>query len=308
MAAGTGPERHDMRPRPPRVSFELFPPRPGQGVDETVAALARFGPRFLSVTCGAGGSRGERTGETVRRLAGKTAAPIAAHLTCASVSRATIAEHARAYHEMGIRHLVALRGDPPRGESCFRPHPDGYDSAASLVAGLRRIADFDISVAGYPEVHPEARSASADLDNLARKVDAGASRVITQVFFDNADFLRFRDRAVARGIAVPIVPGILPIAEFDKVARFCRSCGARIPRSVRQRFAGFENAGDTTAMIGAAIAGRQCLALIEEGVDEFHIYTMNRSRPAADVCRMLGLRPAGEQSRIDEDERITHVA
>ncbi len=308
MAAGSGPQRHDVRPRPPRASFEMFPPRSGGRVDETIAALTRFAPLFLSVTCGAGGSHGDRTVSTVRRLLERSSAPIAAHMTCAGVSRATIDDRARAYHELGIRHIVALRGDPPRGERRFRPHPRGHDCAASLVAALRRIADFEISVAGYPEVHPEARSARADLDNLARKVDAGASRVISQVFFDNADFLRFRDRAVARGITVPIVPGILPIANFAKVARFCRSCGARIPRTIRRRFAGFEDAGDTTAIIGAATAGQQCLELIEEGVDEFHFYTMNRASPAVDVCRMLGLRPGDRRPRSADDGRITHVA
>ncbi len=294
MAAGSGRTNGSDHACPLRVSFELFPPRSPRAereFDATIDALARFGPRFLSLTSGAGGSDRSGTRDSVRRLMDEAPAPIAAHLTCIGASRASVDARARVYRELGVHHVVALRGDPPRGEGQFRPHPDGYDCAASLVEGLRAIADFDISVAGYPETHPEAASPRADLEYLKRKVDAGADRVITQVFFDNADFLRFRDRASAIGIEVPIVPGILPIGDFAKVARFCRSCGAGIPDWLGRRFEGLDDNTDTTAMIGAAIAARQCMHLRDEGIDEFHFYTMNRPDPTRAVCRMLDLQP-----------------
>lgn len=304
MAAGSGRENGSERAHPLRVSFELFPPRTPQAecrLDATIDALARFGPRFLSLTSGAGGSDRGGTYEMVQRLLHEAAAPVAAHLTCMGASRTNVDALARSYREMGVQHVVALRGDPPRGESRFRPHPDGYDCAASLVEGLRAIAGFDISVAGYPETHPEAASPRADLEYLKRKVDAGADRVITQVFFDNEDFLRFRDRATAIGIDVPIVPGILPIGDFAKVARFCRSCGAGIPDWLARRFEGLDGNTDTTAMIGAAIAARQCMQLRAEGVNEFHFYTMNRPDPTRAVCRMLDLQPdCGQAAKAHE--------
>lgn len=300
MAAGSGRQYNSEYAQPLQVSFELFPPRTpqaGREFDATIDALARFGPRFLSLTSGAGGSGRGGTRDMVRRLLDEAPAPIAAHLTCIGAPRADVDARARSYHEMGVQHVVALRGDPPRGEPRFRPHPDGYDCAARLVEGLRAIADFDISVAGYPETHPEAASPRADLEYLKRKVDAGADRVITQVFFDNEDFLRFRDRATAISIEVPIVPGILPIGDFAKVARFCRSCGAGIPDWLGRRFEGLEDSSDTTAMIGAAIAARQCVQLSDEGVDEFHFYTMNRPDPTRAVCRMLDLQPGRGRTR-----------
>lgn len=304
MAAGFGRQHGSQHAHPPRMSFELFPPRSPRAereLDATIDVLACFGPRFLSLTSGAGGSARGDTYEMVQRLLHEGSAPIAAHLTCMGASRANVDALARSYREMGVQHVVALRGDPPRGESRFRPHPDGYDCAASLVEGLRAIAGFDISVAGYPETHPEAASPRADLEYLKRKVDAGADRVITQVFFDNEDFLRFRDRATAIGIEVPIVPGILPIGDFAKVARFCRSCGAGIPGWLARRFEGLEGNTNTTAMIGAATAARQCMQLRAEGVDEFHFYTMNRPDPTRAVCRMLDLQPdCGQAAKVHE--------
>lgn len=310
MAAGAGRKNGGDHAHSLRVSFELFPPRTPNAerkFDATIDALARFGPRFLSLTSGAGGSNRGGTRDIVRRLLEEASAPIAAHLTCTGTSRASVDARARVYRELGVHHVVALRGDPPRGETRFRPHPDGYDCAASLVERLRAIADFDISVAGYPETHPEAASPRADLEYLKRKVDAGANRVITQVFFDNTDFLRFRDRATAIGIDVPIVPGILPIADFAKVTRFCRSCGAGIPAWLGRRFEGLEGNTDTGAMIGAAIAARQCMQLRAEGVDEFHFYTMNRPDPSRAVCRMLDLQPDCGPAEAASDA-VTHMA
>ena len=236
-------------------------------VVSTVRDVSPYEPRFFSVTCGASGSSDAGTEATVRWLQELTDAPLAAHMTCIGASRAALAEQARRYWHMGVRHLVALRGDPPAGEDEYRPHPDGYASAAELVMALREIAPFDISVAGYPETHPDAPSPRAELEYLKRKVEAGANRVITQVCFDNPQFLRFRDQARAMGIDVPIVAGILPIVDFNKVARFCRACGASLPDWLVRRFADLDRDGDETARRGAATAAAQCLDLRAEGVD-----------------------------------------
>ena len=278
----------------PRLSFEMFPPRTERAearLRETVTALAPLCPAFCSVTYGAGGSTRERTYRSVRRIVEETDVPAAAHLTCAGASRAEIDEVARQYRALGVHHIVALRGDPPAGEARFRPRPDGYDCGASLVEGLRRIADFEISVAGYPERHPEAPSDDADIAYLRRKVDAGASRVITQVFFDNVVFLRFRDRAAAAGIEVPILPGIMPVADFAKVARFCRSCGATVPDWLARRFDGLDEQRTAMGMVGAITAADQCRELLDEGVEDFHFYTMNRPHATLATARMLGIVP-----------------
>jgi len=282
-------------PCPIRVSFEFFPP-----ADETMAAtlwkslerLAPLAPSFVSVTYGADGSTRERTHDLVTRIQRETPLIGAPHLTCIGAAREEILGIARAYWEEGIRHLVALRGDPPSGEAPYRPHPGGFAYAADLVAGLKRVAPFDISVAAYPEVHPEARSARADLDNLKRKIDAGASRAITQFFFDGEIFLRFRDRCAAAGIAAPIVPGILPITRFPQVLRFAARCGTSVPSWLHERFAGLEADDETRRLLAASVAIEQVESLKRHGVREFHFYTLNRAELSYAICHALGLRPA----------------
>ncbi|HEV2227992.1 MAG TPA: methylenetetrahydrofolate reductase [Steroidobacteraceae bacterium] len=282
-------------PCPIRVSFEFFPPG-----DEAMAAtlwksierLAPLAPAFVSVTYGADGSTRERTHDVVTRIQRETPLTGAPHLTCIGAARGEILEIARGYWEEGIRHLVALRGDPPAREAGYQPHPGGFAYAAELVAGLKRVAPFDISVAAYPEVHPEARSAQADLENLKRKVDAGASRAITQFFFDTDIFLRFRDRCAAAGIAAPIVPGILPITRFPQVLRFAARCGASVPSWLHERFAGLDADDETRRLLAAGVAIEQVESLKRHGVREFHFYTLNRAELSYAICHALGLRPA----------------
>lgn len=282
------------------VSFEFFPPKT-EKMEETLWAsirrLAPLGPRFVSVTYGAGGTTRERTHGTVARIQSETGLVAAAHLTCVGATRDEIDEVARGYWEAGIRHVVALRGDPPGDgvggiAGTYTPHPGGYPYAADLVAGLRRVADFEISVAAYPETHPEAKSPGADLDNLKRKLDAGATRAITQFFFDNEVFLRFRDRARRAGITAPLVPGILPVTNFAQVAKFSQRCGASIPRWLADLFDGLDEAPDTRKLVAAMVATEQCRALQAEGVDEFHFYTLNRADLILGICRRMGLKPA----------------
>jgi len=285
-----------------KVSFEFFPPKTAameQRLWESVLSLAPLGPRFMSVTYGAGGSTRERTHATVRRILDETGVTPAAHLTCVDASREAVDEVARDYWQAGIRHLVALRGDPPGGVGAggFQGHPDGYANAAELVAGLRDIGDFDISVAGYPEGHPDSASPEADLDNLRRKVDAGANRVITQYFFDTADFLRFRDRVRAAGIDAPLVPGILPVSNFNTVARFSEACGANVPRWLARLFDGLDDDPATRQLVAATVASEQCLALQAEGIDEFHFYTLNRAELTKAICRMLGICPGRQRGQ-----------
>jgi len=277
-----------------KVSFEFFPPRTAameSRLWEAIMALEPMDPAFVSVTYGAGGSTRERTHSTVRRILRETTLTPAAHLTCVGASRVEIEDVARRYRENGVRHLVALRGDLPGNDSDFGIRPDGYRCAAELVPGLLRVGDFDISVAGYPEVHPDATSAQADIEYLKRKVDAGARRVITQFCFDDEPMLRFRDQAVAAGVDVPIVPGILPIADFQKVARFSRSCGATIPAWLERLFASLENDPLEHGMVAASVASDQCRNLMAEGFDQFHFYTMNRAPLTRAVCRMIGVLP-----------------
>jgi methylenetetrahydrofolate reductase (NADPH) len=276
------------------VSFEFFPPADAAMEAQlwsTLQRLAPLAPRFVSVTYGADGSTRERTHNVVTRIQTETELTGAPHLTCIGASRGEILDIAREYWDQGVRHLVALRGDPPRGSGAYVPHPQGFAYAADLVAALRQLAPFEISVAAYPEVHPEARSAAADLDNLKRKVDAGASRAITQFFYDTAVFLRFRDRCAAAGIAAPIVPGILPISRFSQVLRFAASCGAGIPAWLRERFSGLEDDAETRRLIAAAVAIEQVQALAQHGVHEFHFYTLNRAELSYAICHALGLRP-----------------
>jgi methylenetetrahydrofolate reductase (NADPH) len=283
----------DFDAGPPRVSFEFFPPKTAEMENrlwEVITRLEPLMPRFVSVTYGAGGSTRERTHATVRRIRVETSLEPAAHLTCVAATKAEIDAVARDYWAAGVRHIVALRGDPPAGGEAYTPHPDGYAYAAELVAGLKRVADFEISVAAYPESHPEAASAAADLDNLKRKVEAGASRAITQYFFDVDLFLRFRDRAAAHRIAVPIVPGILPVTNYAQVKKFSASCGASIPDWMEAHFAGLDGDPDTRRLVAASIAAEQCRRLHAEGVHEFHFYTLNRADLIVAICHLLGVR------------------
>ncbi len=276
------------------VSFEFFPPN-SEAMNETlwnsIERLAPFNPSFVSVTYGADGSTRERTHDAVQRISRETSLTAAPHLTCVGAERGEIDDIAREYWDMGVRHLVALRGDPPKDADGYTPHPGGYAYASDLVTGLRKIADFDISVAAYPEVHPEAENAIADLDNLRRKLDAGASRAITQFFFDTDIFLRFRDLCGAAGITAPIVPGILPISRFPQLERFAEMCGATVPDWLRERFAGLDDDPETRQMIAASVAIEQVQRLQSEGVSEFHFYTLNRSELTYAICHALGLRP-----------------
>ncbi len=279
----------------PSVSFEFFPPKTAEMEErlwQTVTRLAPLAPRFVSVTYGAGGSTRERTHWTVCRIRRETRLEPAAHLTCVAASRGEIDDVARLYWDAGIRHLVALRGDPPGGLEGRRytPHPDGYAYAADLVAGLLRIAPFEVSVAAYPETHPEAASAEADLDNLKRKIDAGAKRAITQLFFEADTYLRFRDRAAAASIAVPIVPGILPVTNFAQVQKFAASCGATLPQWMPPLFAGLDDDPDTRRLVAASIAAELCRRLQAEGVSEFHFYTLNRADLIVAICHVIGVR------------------
>jgi methylenetetrahydrofolate reductase (NADPH) len=243
------------------------------------------------VTYGADGSTRERTHDAVERIVRETDLTAAPHLTCIGASRGEIDDVAREYWDMGIRHLVALRGDPPQDSDGYVPHPDGYAYAADLVAGLKKVADFDISVAAYPEVHPEAPNALFDLENLKRKLDAGANRAITQFFFDVDVFLRFRDLAATAGIESPIVPGILPITRFPQLQRFAEQCGASLPQWLHERFAGLDDDAETCQMIAANIAIEQARKLQAEGINEFHFYTLNRSELTVAICHALGVRP-----------------
>jgi len=288
--------------RPPiAVSFEFFPP--GDGAMETtlwdsVQRLAPLRPRFVSVTYGADGSTRARTHNVVTRVQRETQLTSAPHLTCIGAPRGEILDIAREYWDQGIRNIVALRGDPPQGVTQYEPHPDGFAYAADLVAGLKSVADFDISVAAYPEVHPEAPSADYDLENLRRKVDAGASRAITQFFYDTDAFLRFRDRCAAAGITTSIVPGILPITRFPQVLRFAGRCGASVPEWLQDRFAGLDNDADTRKLIAASVAIEQVQMLARHGLREFHFYTLNRAELTYAICHALGVRPQQTVSAV----------
>lgn len=280
--------------RVPTISFEFFPPKDEAGeakLWETLERLAPYGPRFVSVTYGAGGSTRERTSRIVTRIKRESGLEPAAHLTCVGATRDEVDEVARGWWEAGIRHVVALRGDAPAGTGKYQPHPGGYANAAELTAGLRRIGDFEISVGAYPESHPDSATPEADLDNLKRKLDAGANRAITQFFFDAETFLRFRDRCAAAGIGAPLVPGILPVTNFRKVVEFSAACGATVPASMAELFEGLDNDPETRQLVAATTASELCLALMAEGVEDFHFYTLNRPQLAAAICRRLGVRP-----------------
>jgi methylenetetrahydrofolate reductase (NADPH) len=277
----------------PKVSFEFFPPSDPANEGRlwaTVERLAPLAPEFVSVTYGADGSTRDRTHRIVTELHGQRGLRVAPHLTCIGATREAIREIARAYWDAGIRHIVALRGDPPDGQGAYIPFPEGYAYAAHLVAGLKSVADFQVSVAAYPEVHPSAPNAQFDLVNLKRKIDAGADRAITQFFFETDTYLRFRDRCVAVGIDVSIVPGILPITQFPQVLKFAARCGATIPPWLVHRFDGLEHDPDTRRLISAAVAIDQVHRLEREGVHEFHFYTLNRAELSYAICHALGVR------------------
>ncbi len=277
-----------------QVSFEFFPPNT-EAMEKTlwssIERLSVLKPRFVSVTYGADGSTRERTHAAVARILKDTDLTAAPHLTCIGASRGEIDDIARQYWDMGIRHLVALRGDMPKEVENYVPHPGGYAYASDLVVGLKNVADFDISVAAYPEVHPEASNALFDLDNLKRKLDAGASRAITQFFFDVEKYLRFRDLCAAADIDSAIVPGILPITKFPQLTRFAKQCGASVPKWLAHRFDGLEDDAETRQLIAASVAIEQVRLLKKHGIEEFHFYTLNRSELTFAICHALGVRP-----------------
>jgi methylenetetrahydrofolate reductase (NADPH) len=276
------------------VSFEFFPPKTEkmeQTLWESVKTLEPLQPRFVSVTYGAGGSTRERTHNTVVRIARETSLAPAAHLTCVDATRDEVDEIARAYWEAGIRRIVALRGDPPVQGRRFEPHPQGYADAAELVAGLKRVAPFEISVAAYPECHPDAVSRQADIDNLKRKIDAGADRAITQFFFSPDCFFRFRDDAAAAGIDAELVPGILPVSNVAQTRKFAASCGATIPAWMDALFEGLDNLPAARQLVAGTVAAELCGQLYAGGVRQFHFYTLNRAELAYAICHLLGLRP-----------------
>ncbi len=282
-----------LQGRPPVLSFEFFPPRTEALEAQLWSCIRRLEPlqpSFVSVTYGAAGSTQARTHDTVARLARETTLEPAAHLTCVGADTGAVDEVARRYWDDGVRHIVALRGDPPAGGR-FEPHAGGYNSAAELVAGLKRVADFEITVAAYPEVHPEAASPQADLDNLKRKLDAGAVRAITQVFFEADTYLRFLDRCLAAGITAPVVPGIMPVSNFAAAKRFALSCGTVVPDWLEAMFAGSEEDPEIRRMVGAVVAAEQVRLLQANGVDEFHFYTLNRPDLTYAIAHILGVRP-----------------
>ncbi len=274
------------------VSFEFFPPKSDEaeaGLWRTLRKLEPIAPRFVSVTYGAGGTTRDRTLATVKRIVDETNLKPAAHLTCVGASKDEVNAVVRDMSKAGVRHILALRGDPPQGVGArFTPHPDGYRNAADLVRGIREIADFEVSVSAYPEKHPESVSIEEDLAFLADKADHGATQAITQFFFHNAFFLRLRDRIAARGINIKLLPGILPITNFGKAQEFAAKCGAHIPPEMVRRFAGLDAEPETRNLVAAMVAAEQAQALQREGVEDFHFYTLNRADLVYPICRMLG--------------------
>jgi methylenetetrahydrofolate reductase (NADPH) len=288
--------------QPVTVSFEFFPPNDAameQTLWASIQRLAPLAPRFVSVTYGADGSTRERTHNVVTRILRETSLTPAPHLTCIGAPRREILDIARDYWDAGVRHIVALRGDAPAGQAGYTPHPDGFAYAVDLVEGLKTVGDFDISVAAYPEVHPEAPDARFDLDNLRAKLDAGASRAITQFFFDTDAYLRFRDQCAAAGITAPIVPGILPITRFPQMLRFAKRCGASVPEWLAHRFDGLDDDPETRRMIAASVAIEQVRRLQQHGVQEFHFYTLNRAELTYAICHALGVRAPVARATVE---------
>jgi methylenetetrahydrofolate reductase (NADPH) len=276
------------------ISFEFFPPKTEKMEEQlwdSIVTLEPLGPRFVSVTYGAGGTTRERTHNTVARIAKDTSIPAAAHLTCVEASKAEIAEIANAYWDAGVRHIVALRGDPPNAGGTFTPHPDGYASAAELVEGLQKLHPFEISVSAYPETHPEAVSATTDIDFLKRKIDAGATRAITQFFFEPETFFRFRDAAAAAGIEAEIMPGIMPVSNFAAIQRMSGMTGTTVPDWMAHLFEGLDDHPPARQLVAATIAAEMCRRLYAGGVRHFHFYTLNRAELSYAICHLLGKRP-----------------
>jgi methylenetetrahydrofolate reductase (NADPH) len=278
-----------------RVSFEFFPPKTAEmeaTLWEAISRLAPLKPNFVSVTYGAGGSTRERTHTTVKRILNETSLVPAAHLTCVAATCGEVDSVIHAYRDAGVRHIVALRGDPPAGVGeRYAPHPGGYQHAADLVAGIKRIGDVEVSVSAYPERHPDSPTVEADIDMLKAKVDAGATRAITQFFFENDLYFRYLDRVRAQGIDVPVVPGILPVQNFKQMQNFAARCGTSVPPWLAERFAGLDQDAATRKLIAAAVAAEQVLDLVDRGVSDFHFYTMNRADLVYAICHLLGLRP-----------------
>jgi methylenetetrahydrofolate reductase (NADH) len=294
------------------VSFEFFPPKTAemeQTLWEAVNRLAPLQPNFVSVTYGAGGSTRERTHATVKRILAETKLTPAAHLTCVAATSADVDAVIGAYVQAGVRHIVALRGDPSGGAGeRYAPHPGGYRNAADLVAGIKRIADVEVSVSAYPEKHPDSASIAADIDMLKAKVDAGATRAITQFFFENSLYFRYLDRVHASGIHIPIVPGILPVQNFKTTRTFAARCGTSVPAWLAERFDGLDDDTATRKLIAAAVAAEQVLDLVDNGVTDFHFYTMNRADLVYAICHLLGLRsdkqPDGVPLATAQTERV----
>lgn len=287
------------------VSFEFFPPKTEKMEDtlwSSVKVLEGFGPRFVSVTYGAGGSTRERTHATVARLVRETSLTPAAHLTCVAASRQEVDEVAQSYWDAGVRHIVALRGDAPDKSASFQPHPDGYRTSTELVAGLKEVAPFEISVGAYPESHPESPSRISDVENLKRKVDAGANRAITQFFFDPDQYFRFRDLTEAAGINVDILPGILPVTNFAQLKKMASFCGTSVPSWMERLLGGLDDDPATRQLVSATIAAELCVRLYQRGVRDFHFYTLNRADLTAAVCHLLGLRRQPAASASTEEK------
>ncbi|WP_436637993.1 methylenetetrahydrofolate reductase [NAD(P)H] [Microbaculum sp. FT89] len=282
------------------VSFEFFPPKSAEmeaSLWNTFQRLVPFGPKFVSVTYGAGGSTRDRTHQIVGRIRRESNVEPAAHLTCVDASRAALEDVIFAYQNIGVRHIVALRGDPVDGVGgAYVPHPQGFQTTAGLVAAIRRAGDFEVSVAAYPEKHPESRDFDADIDVLKAKVDAGATRAITQFFFDNAHFYRYRDRLQKRGVDIPVIPGILPVTKFAQAARFAGQCGAEIPDWFAAHFDGLDEDPDTRRLVAASVVADQVLDLTANGVTDFHFYTLNRAELVYATCHMLGMRPLTKEA------------
>src|ERR1700704_5660330 len=293
---GQNGSRDSGQQRRIRVSFEFFPPKNDdmeRTLWDSITRLAPLQPNFVSVTYGAGGSTRQRTHSTVKRIVNETNLAPAAHLTCVAATRDEIDSVIRSYVATGVRHIVSLRGDPIGGiGERYAPHPGGYHNGADLVAGIKRISDVEVSVSAYPEKHPDSPTVEADIDALKAKVDAGASRAITQFFFDNDFYFRYLDRVRARGISIPVVPGILPVQNFKQMKSFATRCGTSVPDWLAERFDGLDDDAATRKLIAAAVAAEQVLDLVDRGVTDFHFYTMNRADLVYAVCHLLGLRPA----------------
>jgi methylenetetrahydrofolate reductase (NADPH) len=293
------PDRHAAQ-KLPAISFEFFPPKTEEmerSLWDTINRLAPLTPNFVSVTYGAGGSTRERTHSTITRILSETSLTPAAHLTCVGAARGEIDEIVDRYHDVGVRHIVALRGDPPGGiGTAYATHPDGHRSSAELVAGIKkRHGDIEISVSAYPEKHPESPDLDADIDVLQAKVDAGATRAITQVFFDNDLYFRYLDRVRARGISIPIVPGIMPMHNFKQARNFVTRAGTSVPDWLAAKFDGLDDDAETRKLVAATVAAGQVQKLAKHGVDTFHFYTMNRADLVFAISHLLGIRPQGAQ-------------